>query len=98
MGNLCSKSANPTDNFAGQGRVVGTAPKPASSAPVPQKITTTSPGRPLGGGESGGVRSDGTSNARSEAARAAVVGVLLYLRCLNCQATESFNIRTDHIS
>jgi hypothetical protein len=78
MGNLCSKSSNKGDNFSGQGRVVGASPHPASSAPIPQKITTNSPGRPLGGGDGGG--SDGASDPRSAAARAAEVGAY-YRKC-----------------
>lgn len=70
MGNLCSKSANKDDNFAGQGRTVGSAPpSQPSSAPVPQKITTSTPGRSLGG------RDDASSpdDARGAAAKAAEV-------------------------
>jgi hypothetical protein len=77
MGNLCSKSSNKPDNFAGQGRVVGASPQPtSSSAPIPQKISTAnSPGRPLGG-----TAGDTTSDARSAAAKAAEVRTY-YHRC-----------------
>ena len=70
MGNLCSKSANQTDNFSGPGRTVGssTQPKP-TTAPVPAKITTSTPGRTLGGGDGAAA----TDDARSAAARAAEV-------------------------
>jgi hypothetical protein len=77
MGNLCSKSSNQPDNFAGQGRVVGSSSQPQtpSSAPVPQKISTHSPGRPLGGGGGGG--SGAVDDPRSAAAKAAEVCWLL---------------------
>jgi hypothetical protein len=77
MGNLCSKSSNKPDNFAGQGRVVGASPQPtSSSAPIPQKISTAnSSGRPLGG-----TAGDTTSDARSAAAKAAEVRTY-YRRC-----------------
>ncbi|KAF7512451.1 hypothetical protein GJ744_001386 [Endocarpon pusillum] len=74
MGNLCSKSANKPDAFPGQGRVVGTSSsQPASSAPIPQKITSNSPGRPLGGSSvnSGGSFDGAASDPRSAAAKAA---------------------------
>ncbi|KAJ9607947.1 hypothetical protein H2200_008026 [Cladophialophora chaetospira] len=68
MGNLCSKSANEPDNFSGPGRPVGSSaqPKPASAA-VPAKITTSTPGRTLGGAEG----STAADDARRAAARAA---------------------------
>ncbi|KPI37925.1 uncharacterized protein AB675_3204 [Cyphellophora attinorum] len=70
MGNLCSKSSNQPDNFSSPGRPLGGAATQStpSSAPVPQKITTNSPGRTLGGD---GATPSGQDNARSEAARAA---------------------------
>ncbi|OCT51884.1 hypothetical protein CLCR_09206 [Cladophialophora carrionii] len=69
MGNLCSKSANQPDNFSGPGRPVGSSgpQTKATSSPVPAKLTTSTPGRALGGGEG----STGTGDARSAAARAA---------------------------
>ncbi|OQV01352.1 hypothetical protein CLAIMM_06729 [Cladophialophora immunda] len=68
MGNLCSKSANQPDNFATPGRPVGSSTQPRqTSAPVPQKITSSTPGRALGGGDGG----PGVEDAKSAAARAA---------------------------
>ncbi|KAL2400074.1 hypothetical protein ABEF93_005062 [Exophiala dermatitidis] len=70
MGNLCSRSANEPDHFSTPGRTVGSS-RPAqnqpSSAPVPQKVTTSTPGRTLGGAE----RPTGPDDPRSAAARAA---------------------------
>jgi len=70
MGNLCSKSANQPDHFSTPGRTLGesAASRPQqSSAPLPQKVTTSSPGRTLGGTEG----SSSPDNARSAAAKAA---------------------------
>ncbi|KAM5468973.1 hypothetical protein MferCBS49748_003184 [Microsporum ferrugineum] len=72
MGNVCSKSSNPTDPFAQPGRVLGSQPAPAdTTTPLirnnePSKSHTTG-GRALGGGGNAG----GSSDARSAAARAA---------------------------
>ncbi|EEP78595.1 predicted protein [Uncinocarpus reesii 1704] len=69
MGNLCSKSSNPSDAFAQPGRVLGTAPDPAPSrVPVPQKKVNSSAGRTLGSNPGTG---GGDAEARSAAARAA---------------------------
>lgn len=71
MGGLCSKSANEADPFAQPGRVLGTSSQPAS-APPPRKLTSSTPGRTLGGNEN----PDSTraaEDARSAAARAAEV-------------------------
>ncbi|EER30065.1 hypothetical protein D8B26_007351 [Coccidioides posadasii str. Silveira] len=73
MGNLCSKSSNPSDPFAQPGRVLGTSPDSGpSSAPVPQKQTISRPavkgGKTLGGS---GSTSDQTVEPRNAAARAA---------------------------
>ncbi|EXJ71629.1 uncharacterized protein A1O5_05437 [Cladophialophora psammophila CBS 110553] len=68
MGNLCSKSSNKPDNFATPGRTVGSSTQPRqTSAPVPQKITSSTPGRALGGGDA----TPSADDARSAAARAA---------------------------
>ncbi|KIW85936.1 hypothetical protein AYO21_08578 [Fonsecaea monophora] len=68
MGNLCSKSANKPDNFSTPGRTVGASTQSKqTTAPVPQKITSSTPGRPLGGGDGASSADD----ARSAAARAA---------------------------
>lgn len=69
MGNLCSKSANEADNFSTPGRVLGNAPPKTTSAPVPQKLMTSTPGRTLGTGEG----STSPGDARSAAAKAAEV-------------------------
>ena len=70
MGNICSKSSNKPDNFAGQGRVVGSSSQNTpSSAPVPQKITTSTPGRSLGGRDG----ANSPDDARGAAAKAAEV-------------------------
>jgi len=68
MGNLCSKSANQPDNFSAPGRPLGSSStaKP-SSAPVPQKVTASTPGRTLGGSEG----TSSSEDARSAAAKAA---------------------------
>lgn len=73
MGNICSKSANQPDNFSSPGRIVGssTQPQPASAA-VPARLTTSTPGRALGGG-GGGDGSTAVDDARSAAAKAAEV-------------------------
>ncbi|RMD41127.1 hypothetical protein DV735_g3998, partial [Chaetothyriales sp. CBS 134920] len=68
MGNICSKSANKSDNFSGPGRPLASANgSQPSSAPVPQKVTTSTPGRQLGGRE--GAQSP--DDARGAAAKAA---------------------------
>lgn len=68
MGNICSKSSNQPDNFATPGRTVGTSGQTQSpTAPVPVKITSSTPGRTLGGAE----RSSAAEDARSAAAKAA---------------------------
>ncbi|KIV88458.1 hypothetical protein B0A52_02386 [Exophiala mesophila] len=69
MGNLCSKSSNPPENFSTPGRPLGTSSqtKKTTTTPVPQKLTTSTPGRSLGGREGASSPDD----ARSAAARAA---------------------------
>ncbi|EXJ85080.1 hypothetical protein A1O3_05755 [Capronia epimyces CBS 606.96] len=72
MGNICSKSANKPDSFSTPGRTLGTSASPqaqtkSATAPLPQKLTATTPGRTLGGPESASAADD----ARSAAARAA---------------------------
>ena len=70
MGNLCSKSANQDDQFSTPGRVLGSSSQTQpTSAPVPQKITSSTPGRAIGGT---GTNSGG-DDPRSAAARAAEV-------------------------
>lgn len=73
MGNLCSKSENKPDPFQSPGRVLGaSAQNQPKTAPVPQKITSGTPGRTLGGGGEG---TSGTGDARSAAAKAAEVSL-----------------------
>ncbi len=70
MGNLCSKSSNEPDNFTGQGRTVGASSQNTpSSAPVPKKITSSTPGRSLGGRDG----ANSPEDAKSAAAKAAEV-------------------------
>ena len=69
MGGLCSKSANEADPFTQPGRVLGNDNAQPSSAPTPRRITSTTPGRTLGGTE----RASAADDARSAAARAAEV-------------------------
>ena len=70
MGNLCSKSANQDDQFSTPGRVLGSSSQTQpTSAPVPQKITSSTPGRTVGGP---GANSGG-DDPRGAAARAAEV-------------------------
>lgn len=74
MGNLCSKSSNQPDNFAGQGRVVGsstTRSNAPASAPIPPQVSSSSPGRTTGQGQGSSLDA---ADARSAAARAAEVG------------------------
>ena len=79
MGNICSKSANKDDNFAGPGRVLGTsadAPQ-RSTAPLPaqaKKAAQSTPGQALGS------RGDDTNAPRSAAAKAAEVSSISYGR------------------
>ncbi len=72
MGNLCSKSSNEADPFSQPGRVLGASSQqpPAKTAATPQKITSSTPGRTLGG-QSSTTRAE--DDARSAAARAAEV-------------------------
>lgn len=68
MGNICSKSANKDDNFAGQGRTLGSSADAPQPRPIPanKQTVASTPGRSLGG--------DGTAeggDARGAAARAA---------------------------
>lgn len=74
MGNICSKSANKEENFAGPGRVLGASGESRTTAPLPAKIKTqASPqGQTLGG-------SDSVGDPRSAAARAAEVGLCMRL-------------------
>lgn len=70
MGNLCSKSSNETDNFAGQGRTVAASSQNTpSTAPVPKKIISSTPGRSLGGRDG----ANSPEDAKSAAAKAAEV-------------------------
>jgi len=71
MGNCCGKPD--ADPFAGQGRVLGTAPPKAQTAPVPaaRAKTVGGPPRPLGGSGSGS--GSGDADARRRAAEAAEV-------------------------
>ncbi|KAM5360608.1 hypothetical protein ACJZ2D_013631 [Fusarium nematophilum] len=67
MGNICGKTE--PEPFSQPGRVLGTAPPPASgTAPVPKKIG--GPPRILGGGSSGEASGD-PDEARRRAAEAA---------------------------
>ncbi|EXJ85963.1 hypothetical protein A1O1_06332 [Capronia coronata CBS 617.96] len=74
MGNICSKSANKPDPFSTPGRTLaeGSGPNPSTqnkptTAPLPPKLTSSTPGRTLGGPDS----SSRADDARSAAARAA---------------------------
>lgn len=76
MGSLCSKASS--DNFAGQGRPVGSAPAPAGTASVPKTVKAAAPKvggppRTLGGGASAGQAGGAADDARSKAAAAAEV-------------------------
>ncbi|RMZ89813.1 hypothetical protein DV736_g2944, partial [Chaetothyriales sp. CBS 134916] len=73
MGNLCSKSANQSDNFSGPGRQLGSAneSEPAS-APIPKQVTASSPGRALGGRD-GAQSPDDARGAAAKAAEARAV-------------------------
>lgn len=74
MGNICSRSSNEPEAFAGPGRVVGASPAGQSSAPrasVPAKANwQSSPGRTLG---ESSPQQGGGDEARSNAAIAAQV-------------------------
>lgn len=70
MGGLCSKSANQDNQFSTPGRVLGSSSQnQPTSAPVPQKIISSTPGRTVGG--SGAAA--GGDDPRSAAAKAAEV-------------------------
>lgn len=71
MGNICSKSANKDDNFAGPGRVLGSSADAPSRSAVPQKVTSSTPGRTLGSAGTDGASSP--DSARGAAAKAAEV-------------------------
>lgn len=75
MGNICSRSANkPDDPFARPGRPLGSSNPPGnkqSSAPVPSKTNFASPGRALGGEETG--QSGSEADVKAKAAVAAQV-------------------------
>ncbi|KAJ5370356.1 uncharacterized protein N7496_006448 [Penicillium cataractarum] len=72
MGNICSRSSNEPEAFAGPGRVVGAPPAGSSNAPrasVPAKANwKNSPGRTLG---ESSPQQGGSDEARSNAAIAA---------------------------
>ena len=71
MGNCCGKPD--ADPFSSPGRVLGTAPPKAHTAPVPAKSTKVGgPPRTLGGGSGAGSGS-GDADARRKAAEAAEV-------------------------
>lgn len=83
MGSLCSKASS--DNFAGQGRPVGSTPAPAGTASVPKTVKAGAPKvggppRTLGGGASAGQAGGAADDARRKAAAAAEV-------CLLCSPT-----------
>lgn len=78
MGNLCSKSANTSDNFSQPGRRLGgdtTTPQNKTSTPVPASVIASSPGRTLGGGQENLNQAD----PKSAAARAAEVSSTLMI-------------------
>ncbi len=57
MGNLCGKESK--GNFEGQGRVLGSAPAPATKASVPSNVSASAPkaggpARTVGGNNGGG--------------------------------------------
>lgn len=75
MGALCGKESK-GDNFAGQGRPLGSAPPPGpTSAPLPANKRVGGPPRTLGGGGGGpsSSSSDPAADARRRAAEAAEV-------------------------
>lgn len=83
MGSLCSKASS--DNFAGQGRPVGSAPAPAGTASVPKTVKAGAPKvggppRTLGGASAGqaGQAGGAAGDARSKAAAAAEVCLPLF--------------------
>ncbi|KAJ5098964.1 hypothetical protein N7532_005965 [Penicillium argentinense] len=82
MGNICSRSSNEPDAFAGTGRVVGTNPSDRSTAPrasVPAQANwKNTPGRTLGDSSPGGAQGGG-DEARSNAAIAAQNGKTLII-------------------
>ena len=68
MGNLCSKSANKDDNFSTPGRSLGSSSQnQPTTAPVPQKIPSSTPGRAVGGSQRPGSSSDPKSAAAAAA-------------------------------
>lgn len=77
MGNICSRSANEPESFAGPGRVVGAQPSQQPSgqprAPLPAKTNwKNTPGRTLGEPAQPGAQGP-SDEARSNAAIAAQV-------------------------
>lgn len=72
MGNVCGKTDSGGDNFAGPGRVIGTAPPQPQRAAVPQKVRTVGgPPRTLGGSQDAGAGAARPDDARRKAAEAA---------------------------
>lgn len=87
MGNLCSKSANQSDNFSSPGRVLGgaAADQGRTTAPVPAKITASTPGRTLGSSQNPG----GQEDARSAAAKAAEVSAMIVVLSVSVSLASS---------
>lgn len=72
MGNLCGKEDKGGDNFAGSGRIVGTAPvRPVNAKAKVPAVAVGGPGRTVGSGDDGIVVDAG--DPRNAAARAAEV-------------------------
>ncbi|KAL8413967.1 hypothetical protein RB594_005267 [Gaeumannomyces avenae] len=73
MGNCCGKPES--DNFASQGRVLGSAPPRQTTAPIPASVIRPKPPkvggppRTLGGGGGGGGASSSASSTSAEDAR-----------------------------
>jgi hypothetical protein len=86
MGNLCSKSSNPPEQFSTPGRVLGSSSQSQpTSAPVPQKVVSTTPGRTVGGSTA----ASGGDDPRSAAARAAEVGPIEHYLLLVVSASNT---------
>ena len=89
MGNLCSKSANKDDNFSTPGRSLGSSSQnQPTTAPVPQKIPSSTPGRAVGGSQRPGSSSDPKSAAAAAAEVSLSLNGLFPLSDLSMSATE----------
>lgn len=96
MGNLCSKSGDDPrkDNFAGPGRVLGSAPPRPENARAtipPQQPSYGTTGQTLGGG-----RGEGTNDAKAAAARAAEVSPARTPGDSEHQSSRACNLTSPH--